>query len=211
VSSAANTAYWDHIWVWGFNIPPVQQGLPLDCESAALEEATMARGRDVSQYTIFNDLPQEPGSATWSNGRIVEWGDAYTGFVGNVYGSISRGTGYGVYDPAIVQVADRLGFNAIGIEHGSPQQVFTYIALGDPVQIITSDTWEPVPTYYWQAPDGRSIPYNLSDHSVTIVAENGVAGTITLDDVEDGVDKTFSMAQFSAFWTTYLDMAIVLL
>jgi uncharacterized protein YvpB len=210
MSTGAYDAYWDNVWVYDFNIPPVQQGLPLDCESAALEEATLAKGHDVSQYTIFNDLPQHPGSATWSNGTITQWGDAYTGFVGNVYGSISRGTGYGVYDPAIVQVADELGFNAIGIEGGSPQQLYTYLAMGDPVQIVTSDTWEPVPTYFWQAPDGRSIPYNLSDHSVTLVAENGVAGTVTLDDVEYGIDRTFSMAQFAAFWTTYLDMAIVL-
>jgi uncharacterized protein YvpB len=210
LSNAANTAYWDTVWMYSFPIPPVAQGLPLDCESAALEEATIAKGHDVSQYTIFNDLPKEPGSATWSNNQLIAWGDPYTGFVGNVYGSESRGTGYGVYDPPLVQEADNLGFHAVGIESGPASEVFTYVAMGDPVLIITSFTYEPVPTWHWSAPDGRSVPYNLTDHAVTVVGVNAQQGTVTIDDVADGLLKTFSMARFTAFWQAYLDMAVIL-
>ncbi len=210
-SSGAVQGWWAHIWVWSFRVSPVQQGLPLDCESAALEEATRAVGHDVSQYTIFGDLPNgDKGPATWSNGRIVSWGDPYTEFVGNVYGSEPRGTGYGVYDPPLVAVARRLGFTATGIEKGSANIVFTDLALGHPVLVITSDTFSPVPTYWWTATDGRSVPYSLYDHAVTVVAENGVAGTVTLNDVADGRMKTFTMGQFADFWQTYLDMAVVL-
>jgi hypothetical protein len=75
---------------------------------------------------------------------------------------------------------------------------------------VTNDAFVPVATHWWTAWDGRSIPYSIGDHAVTLVAENGLAGTVTLDDVADGLDKTFTMSQFSAFWTAYLDMAVVL-
>lgn len=207
----ASTAWWNHVWVYAFNIAPVQQGLPLDCEAAALEEAMRAKGNDISQYTIFSAMPNgDRGPAMWSGGHIAEWGDPYTEFVGNVYGSESRGTGYGIYSPAIAAVARQFGFNAVGIEGGSAQQVFTALAMGHPVLVITSGTFTPVATNWWTAYDGRAIPYSLSDHAVTVVAEDGVAGTITLDDVRDGRMKTFSLAQFESFWTSYLDMAVVL-
>ncbi len=210
-SQAANAAWWNHVWVFAFNIPPIQQGLPLDCEAAALEEAMRAKGNDISQYTLFNAMPNgDRGPATWSGGHIARWGDPYTEFVGNVYGSESRGTGYGVYDTAIAAVARQFGFDAVGIEGGSAQQVFTALAMGHPVLVITSGTFTPVATNWWTAYDGRAIPYSLDDHAVTVVAEDGVAGTITLNDVRDGRMKTFTMAQFASFWTSYLDMAVVL-
>jgi uncharacterized protein YvpB len=212
VSSAAGTAYWRHVWVWRFAVNPIQQGLPLDCESAAMEEATAARGREVSQYTIFSQLPNDPRAATWSNGQIYAWVDPYLVFIGNVNGSIPLGTGYGVYDPPLVAVARLNGFGAVGIESGSPQQVFNYLAVGDPVILITSDTFSPVATQYYWAYDEAShfIPWAWSEHAVTVVAEDGVAGTITLNDVGDGRMKTFTMSQFAAFWTSFLDMAVVL-
>ncbi|MBV9101209.1 MAG: C39 family peptidase [Candidatus Dormibacteraeota bacterium] len=211
VSADASSTYWHHVWVYNFNIGPVRQGLPLDCESAALEEATRAKGNDISQYTIFNALPNyDKGPATWSGGHIAQWGDPYGEFVGNVYGSESRGTGYGVYDPPLVAVARQFGFNAVGVERGGPEVVFNAIAMGQPVLIITSDTYTPVATYWWTAYDGRAVPYSLSDHAVTIVSEDGVAGTITLNDVWDGRMKTFTMSQFASFWTAYLDMAVIL-
>jgi len=210
-SWAASAAWWSHVWVYAFNIAPIQQGLPLDCEAAALEEAMRAKGNDISQYTIFDALPNNTrGPATWSGGHIVQWGNPYKEFVGNVYGSESRGTGYGVYDPPLVAVAKQFGFNAVGIEGGSAQQVFTELAMGHPVLVITSTTFTPVATYWWTAYDGRAIPYSLADHAVTVVAEDGVAGTVTINDVRDGRMKTFSMAQFASFWTSYLDMAVVL-
>lgn len=210
-SSAASNAFMADVWTWSFNVSPVQQGLPLDCESAALEEATRAKGHDVSQYTIFDSLPNnDRGPAQMSGGNVVRWGDPYTEFVGNVYGCEPCGTGYGVYDPPLVSVARSLGFNAVGIENGSPTQVYDDIALGRPVLIITSDTFTPVGTRWWTAYDGRSVPYSFYDHAVTIVAENGVAGTITINDVADGRFKTFTMSQFASFWTAYLDMAVVL-
>lgn len=212
VSDTAANAYWSHVWVWRFAVNPVQQGLPLDCESAAMEEAMAAKGREISQYTIFSELPNDPRAATWVNGQIYAWGDPYSGFIGSANGSIAAGTGYGVYDPPLAGVARQNGFNAVGIEGGTPQQVFNYLAIGDPVVIITSDTFSPVATQYYWAYDevNRLIPWAPSEHAVTIVAEDGVTGTITLDDVGDGRMKTFTMSQFATFWTSFLDMAVAL-
>jgi uncharacterized protein YvpB len=210
MSSEAAASWWRHVWVYAFHVPPIQQELPLDCESAALEEATMAKGADVNQITIFNELPKEPGSAQWSGNDISRWGDPYAAFVGDVYGSESRATGYGVYDGPIATIATNHGFHAIGLESGGPNEIYTYLAKGDPVVIFTSYTYRPVATHYWTAWDGRTVPYSLTDHAVTIIAVNGVAGTITLNDVGDGLMKTFTMSQFAAFWTAYLNMAVVL-
>jgi hypothetical protein len=39
---------------------------------------------------------------------------------------------------------------------------------------------------------------------------NALQGTVTINDVADGLRKTFSISQFDSFWTAYLDMAVVL-
>src|SRR5205807_4710112 len=94
--------------------PLIAQAYPLDCESAALQVALATKGINVTQQWIFNHLPQDPRAPVMSGGFPAQWGDAYSAFVGDVYGRESNFTGYGVYYAPIAQVAAGAGAQAAG-------------------------------------------------------------------------------------------------
>jgi uncharacterized protein YvpB len=190
------------------NAPIIHQSMPLDCESAALAVALQAKGFSVTQAWVFAALPKQPQSALVSRERPVTWGDPYEAFVGNVYGSEDKYTGYGVYYPPIAAVAARVGATTDARTGWTTSQIESQLRLGHPVIVWTNFNFGYSHTSAWTAWDGRIVPYTTEEHTVTVVGFNSVAGTVTVIDVGVGLRRTISTAEFTTAIATFGGMGV---
>jgi uncharacterized protein YvpB len=188
--------------------PLLHQSMPLDCESAALAVALQMKGFALTQTWVFDELPKQPQEALVSRERPVTWGDPYEAFVGNVYGSEARYTGYGVYYPPIAAVAALAGATTDARTGWTTSQIESQLRLGHPVVVWTNFNFAYSQTSTWRAWDGRLIPYTTAEHAVTVVGFNSVAGTVTVIDVGVGLRRTISTAEFTAAIATFGGMGV---
>jgi uncharacterized protein YvpB len=192
------------------NTPPVVQQRPLDCESAALQAALLARGTSVTQDWILAQIGADTRPAVFdSAGNIAQWGDPFQSFVGNVDGSEVDATGYGVYHGPIAAAARAAGHQATSGTGIQAADVYQALSAGHPVVVWTDTTFTAVPTRTWTAWDGRAVPYAVGEHAVTLTGIDVENQAVQLLDVETGRFRTFTMAQFTAFWSTFGNMAVV--
>src|SRR5438128_4791561 len=105
-------------------VPIYRQTRNLNCETAALQMGLAYYGHYFSQDSLFAYENPDLRPAQWING-VLHWGDPYTNFVGNVNGSESSLTGYGVYYPVILSIARSHGVpNAYGGAGFSPGTMY---------------------------------------------------------------------------------------
>jgi len=188
--------------------PAIHQNMPLDCESAALAVALEAKGMALTQAWVFAELPKQPQRAVVSGQRPVDWGDPYAAFVGNVDGSETNYTGYGVYYPPIAAVAKRAGATVLARTGWTTSQIEYQIQLGHPVVVWTNFNFASSRTSTWHAWDGRVVPYTTEEHTVTVVGFNSVVGTVTVIDVGVGLRRTISTAEFTSAIATFGGMGV---
>ena len=191
--------------------PLIAQSHNLDCESAALRMALLAKGRDVSENWILSIMGADLRPAVVDQfGDVMRWGDPYQTFVGNVNGFEYNATGYGVYYPPIAAAGWLAGRWTVGQEGWNPHDLYVEVAAGNPAVV-----WVPVYGYWdasmrwWTAWDGRQIRYTLVEHAMTLIGVNAAAGTVTLNDPNHGVLRTVSMASFEAAFAKFNNMAVV--
>ena len=197
----------------GINLDPslsIVQDMNLDCEAAALAAAlteqrvTVNTGGQHLQNWVFNALPKE---------NYAPQGDPYSGFVGNVNGAegFGSGTGYGVYYAPIAAVANSVSESADAHTGWTTRAIEAEIVAGRPVVVwidyrsLTTHTGFPLS--HWTAADGRSIPYTLHEHAVTVLGTTP-GQNVTLLDPHSGHQLTYSEGQFSAMLTTFGGMGV---
>ena len=183
----------------------------LDCESAALRMALLAKGVDRSENWILAQMGADLRKAVVDQyGDVLQWGDPYVTFVGNVNGLDYNATGYGVYYPPIAMAAGRAGRATLAKEGWTPHDLYVEVAAGN-----TAVVWVPVYGFWsttmrwWTAWDGRQIRYTLVEHAMTLIGVNAAAGTVTLNDPNRGYVRTVSMADFEAAFAKFNNMAVV--
>lgn len=141
----------------------------LSCETAALAMALNYKGAGVTENELLAQLTFD------MKGPKVKgvWGDPENGFVGDVDGSIFYGTGYGVYDEPIKDVAF-IYRDAFSLHEPDLWTVLEQVNSGNPVIVwgLISDT-KPV---YWKTKDGRDITGYPGEHARIVI---GWAGDIT--------------------------------
>src|ERR1700737_1311972 len=117
-------------------VPVYQQSMVLDCETAALQQGPPYSGINVSQSELFAAEDADVRLPVMGpNHTVLRWGNPYTNFVGYVNGSDGTPTGYGVYWPVILRVAQTHGLpNAIGGEGFSPSRFYRELPAGHPGQ-----------------------------------------------------------------------------
>lgn len=190
------------------NAPIIHQNMPLDCESAALAVALQTKGISLTQAWVFSELPKQPQKPVLSGARPAAWGDPYAAFVGNVDGSETRYTGYGVYYPPIAAAAEAGGASVLAHTGWTTSQIEYQIVLGHPVVVWVNFTFAYSGTSTWHAWDGRVVPYTTQEHAVTVVGFNAVARTVTVIDVGVGLRRTISTAQFTSAIATFGGMGV---
>jgi len=188
-------------------VPIYRQTRNLNCETAAMQMGLAYYGHYYSQDSLFAYENADLRRAQWINGTL-HWGDPYTNFVGDVNGSESALTGYGVYYPVILAIARSHGVpNAYGGEGFSPATVYAELAAGHPVQIWIEARWSRPAVRTWTAWDGRSIRYSLAEHSVILT---GVSGTsVRVNDDQFGSQYWVSKWTFETSWRDFNNMAVI--
>jgi uncharacterized protein YvpB len=188
-------------------VPIYRQTRNLNCETAALQMGLAYYGHYYSQDALFAYENPDLRRAQWING-VLHWGDPYTNFVGDVNGSESALTGYGVYYPVILSIARSHGVpNAYGGEGFSPATVYAELAAGHPVQIWMEARWSRPAMHTWIAWDGRSIKYSQAEHSVILT---GVSPTmVRVNDDQFGSQYWVSKWTFETSWRDFNNMAVV--
>src|SRR6267378_3723861 len=95
-----------------FYVPVHAQTMNLDCETAALQMGLEALAHSYSQSALFALEPQDrrqPVLDPHNKKKVLQWGNPYTDFVGKVEGSDLGPTGYGIYYPVILSIAQSHG------------------------------------------------------------------------------------------------------
>lgn len=190
-------------------VPVYAQIWNLDCETAALQMALAYTGSWYSQPALFGleNVDLRPPVLNGA-GNIVQWGNPYTNFVGNVHGSETGKTGYGVYWPVILNIARSHGApNSYGGEGLSPQTVYAALAARHPVQIWINYGFSTAPASTWRSWDGRTIRYTLHEHSVTLTGVSD--GGVLVNDPWPGNQYWVSKSVFEASWSVFGNMAVV--
>jgi uncharacterized protein YvpB len=206
--------------VVAFTVPVHAQTMNLDCETAALQMGLEALGHYYSQSALFALEPQDTRAPVLdpnNKKRVIQWGNPYTSFVGNVNGSDLGPTGYGIYYPVILSIAQSHGApSSTGGEGVSAALVYAALAKGHPVLVWVETGWENARsagyTGVWTSwPDTGSKPirYSLIEHVVTL---SGVSATqVRVNDPwKSGSQYWFSKATFEASWADFNNMAIIL-
>ena len=192
-----------------FAVPIYRQTRNLNCETAALQMGLAYYGHYYSQDALFAyENPDLRSPVIGPNRTVIRWGDPYTNFVGNVNGSETALTGYGVYYPVILSIARSHGVpNAYGGEGFSPATIYAELAARHPVQIWMEARWSRPAVRTWTAWDGRVIRYSLAEHSVIL---SGVSPTmVRVNDDQFGTQYWVSKATFETSWRDFNNMAVI--
>jgi uncharacterized protein YvpB len=190
-------------------VPVYRQAMTLDCETGALRMGLATFGHYYSDSALFAyENPDQRSPVMGPNHTVLQWGDPYTNFVGNVWGSDYTPTGYGVYYPVIVAVAHSHGMpNVYGGEGYSPSTVYAALSAGHPVEVWIETNWARPWLGTWTAWDGRKIRYSYVEHAVIL---SGVSGTqVRVNDPLHGTQYWISKGQFETVWRDFNDMAVI--
>src|SRR2546423_9523058 len=196
------------------NVPVYKQLRNLDCETAALQMALGALGHNYTQNQLIAMQPQpdtrSPVMGTVNGHKaVLQWGNPYKNFVGNIDGADLIPTGYGIYYPPLLSLVQTHGVpNAQGGEGFTPAKIYAELAAGHPVMAWTETGWDRPYVGTWTAWDGTSIRYSLIEHVVTL---SGVSATqVRVNDPwHSGSQYWFSKAAFERSWADLNNMALV--
>ena len=196
-----------------FPVPVRAQEMNLDCETAALQMALMAMGHSYTQRELFAlepvDDSRPPIIDQGPPKRVIQWGDPYKNFVGNVNGADLTPTGYGVYWPVILSIAQSHGApNAYGREGFTAAEIYAAVQAGHPVEAWTETGWDRPYLGYWTAWDGKQIRYSLIEHTVILSGVSATSVRVS-DPWRGGSQYWISKAKFEVSWRDFNNMAIV--
>jgi uncharacterized protein YvpB len=194
-------------------VPIYRQDFNLDCETASLQMGLAAFGHSYSQSSLFalekaDTRAPVLGPIVGGFRTVLQWGDPYTNFVGDVNGSDTAPTGYGVYYPLILQIAQSHGMpGAAGGEFFGSGTVYDALANLHPVAVWVEVAWAHPPVRTWTAWDGRQVRYSLEEHTVVLTGLTDDA--VRVNDPWHGTQYWVSRTTFEASWRDFNDMAIV--
>lgn len=150
-------------------VPFYRQEHALTCEVAALRMALNYHGMNLTEDELLNQLSIDTTEPKTSDNI---WGDPDLGFVGDIDGSIFKGTGYGVYESPVYDLAAKYRPAAImrdpelfevleEVKEGHPVLVWGLLSRRNPI--------------IWRTKEGKEITAHPGEH-VRVVA--GFYGTI---------------------------------
>jgi uncharacterized protein YvpB len=190
-------------------VPIYRQAMVLDCETSALRMGLATFGHYYSDSALFAyENPDTRAPVMGPNHTVLQWGDPYTNFVGNVNGSDWTPTGYGVYYPPIVNIARSHGLpNTTGGEGYAPSTVYAALQAQRPVEVWIETNWMRPCVGVWTAWDGRRVRYSYVEHAVIL---SGVSNTmVRVNDPLHGTQYWIAKSTFETVWRDFNDMAVI--
>jgi uncharacterized protein YvpB len=190
-------------------VPVYQQAMTLDCETSALRMGLAAFGHYYSDAALFASEAVDARPAVMGPSHTVaRWGDPYTNFVGNVWGSDWTPTGYGIYYPPILAIAQSHGMpNAYGGEGFAAGTVYNELLVGHPVEVWVETNWSRPWLGTWTAWDGRRVRYSYVEHAVILTGVS--VSQVRVNDPLHGTQYWISKSLFETVWADFGNMAVV--
>ncbi len=151
------------------SIPFYRQEHALTCEVAALRMALGFHGVEVTEDELISKLKFATKGPR--NSENI-WGDPDLGFVGDIDGSIFDGTGYGVYNKPIYDLAMEYRPSYV-LKYPDLSEVLEEVKSGNPVIVwgLLSKR-EPI---VWQTENGKIIEGHPGEHALVVA---GFYGTV---------------------------------
>jgi uncharacterized protein YvpB len=172
--------------------PVVQQALPNNCETAALEVLLSTVGLETDQLElqaqVRRDGPLDPVGA--APGQT--WGDPEIGYVGRADGTGPAG-GFGVYQRPIAELAEQHGVQLDDLTGASTQDIYDRVLAGRAVMIWVG--LDDGPYGEWISPAGRPVRVNFNEHTVVLTGVRS-DGELDVVNVLEGTTETWSRALF---------------
>lgn len=186
------------------NVPYHRQEHALSCEVAALQMVLNYAGVPVTESELILRLPfatREP------RGRDNIWGDPDVGFVGAIDG-ISPQTGYGVYEPPLVWLAQQYR-PARAVVNATLRDVLTAVLAQRPV--IVWGTLASGQDVSWRTPEGKPVKAIFGEHTRVVIGFSGTVENPTAIVLHDPIYGTISMTRkkFEADWALLGNKAVV--
>jgi uncharacterized protein YvpB len=138
------------------NIPFHRQEKTLSCEIASLKMVLNYAGVEVSESELISKLRFDPNPRTRK-----QWGDPYTGFVGDIDGKMGI-TGYGVYWDPISEVANNY-LRSEAISNLTAEDIAGHILENRPV--VLWGYFGRGKKITWQTPEGKEIVAINGEHA----------------------------------------------
>lgn len=181
-----------------------RQRYPLSCEVAALSMSLRYLGYNVSEDILLDNL----AFSTRGPKKNGIWGDPELGFVGDIKGSVYKGTGYGVYDEPIKDLASKY-VSAAALESLELRHILGFTEKKYPVIVwgLLSDK-DPIS---WRTSEGKEVSVYPGEHARVIV---GYTGHIALPDEIILMDPLYGEVRmerekFLSDWNTMERRAVV--
>jgi uncharacterized protein YvpB len=190
--------------------PVFRQIYNLDCETAALQMGLAYFGHHYGQPYLFSlQRPDARPPVMGPDRTVLQWGNPYTNYVGDVHGDDRTPTGYGVYYPLILSIAQSHGVpNAYGGEGFSASTIYAELAARHPVEVWVETGWARSRVGTWTAWDGTPIRYSLIEHAVLLTGVR--PGQVRVNDPWHGEQYWISKATFEQSWADFNNMAVIL-
>lgn len=182
-----------------------KQEYPLTCEVASLRMVLGFYGIRVSEDELLDRLAFDTTGPMDDEGV---WGDPDKGFVGDVNGSIYHGTGYGVYDAPIRDLA-RSYKAVVELEDANLSRVIGLVRGGRPV--ITWGLLRDRTPLYWRTKSGKMVEAFPGEHVRVVIGFTGEQHDpkrlILLDPIYGKIHM--DVDKFVSDWQTMKNRAVV--
>ncbi|WP_265560173.1 C39 family peptidase [Streptomyces hygroscopicus] len=188
-------------------VPLYGMQLRNDCEAAALRMVLAARGIQIGDQAILDQIGVDRSHYQFGRSGALS-GNPFRAFVGDPNGSEKAGSGFGVYSPPVAAAAQSLGLNVLEAGQGvSISQLQSQVAQGHPAIVWIDYLWRRAATTTYTAYDGARIPYaGPAEHTVVVTGISG--NTVTVNDPARG-RVSIPLSVFTAAYATYGNMAVV--
>lgn len=177
------------------------------CEVTSLAMLLQHAGVGANKLVLAEEIKKDPVKFVKKNGKKY-FGNPNIGFVGDMYSY--KKPGFGVYNGPIEELANQyLPDRVANLSGGSFDEVLNYLAAGHPVWVITTSTFDHVPSKYWEAwyTEQGAILITKKMHSVLLTGydENYVYFNDPLDGKKD---KKIQKVKFIKGWEQFGNQAI---
>jgi uncharacterized protein YvpB len=186
------------------DVPLIDQlsapGLYNGCEVTSLAMILNYNGFHVTKNELADNIARVP--LTYQSGLK---GNPNVGFVGNM----EVGPGYAVYNGPIYNLAKRYAGNeAVNLTGSSFETILDKVNQGEPVWIITTETFAPVSDFEtWHTPQG-TISISFSEHSVVITGYD--PNYIYINNPYGQKNQKLNRTRFEEAWEQMGSQAVVI-
>lgn len=190
---------------FSLDVPFNKQEHRLSCEVAALEMALDYYGINTNEDELIEHLNFDTRES--KEGQV--WGDPENGFVGNIDGSVFDGSGFGVYEEPIRNLA-RKYVQAQILDKADLNMVIQSVRGGKPV--ITWGLIGNSPPISWHTSGGAQVKVYPGEHARVVIGYTGDATNpdklILLDPIYGKI--RMDPEDFLAQWSVMNNRAVVI-